>query len=216
VIQHPPSGRALLVLCLSALLASLLLFTACAPSSPTTPLAPEATASAAATLEPVSALLVPHVIQGQEQCGACHGDAMPEDHAGREDRTCLVCHDPAPTPQEAIGASAAEKGQSIWQKRANLSCRDCHGFGGQGGFGPALMGTGLNAAAFVQRTRSPLTEAMPPIAASLDDPNFERSGVWIGDQDLLLVYSWLSGSEVEDSLPAEKSEAISIPHQIEG
>lgn len=38
----------------------------------------------------------PHPVQGMEECGACHGlDAdhpYPEDHAGRPNDSCTVCH----------------------------------------------------------------------------------------------------------------------------
>jgi hypothetical protein len=49
--------------------------------------------------------VIPHVIEGRENCTSCHTDpgtspageagAMPADHAGRTDSTCQGCHSPA-------------------------------------------------------------------------------------------------------------------------
>ena len=152
---------------------------------------------AAATLPRVTARLITHPVGGLEECHLCHGEGrvepLPADHAGYEDETCLACHDVqlAATPQ--VAGSAAEQGRALWQGRSGLACRNCHGSSGEGGYGPALAGTGLDFESFRERTRAPLSDRMPPIGAGLDDPAFETSGIWISDEDLGLVYAWLAG-----------------------
>ena len=122
-------------------------------------------------------------------------EPLPADHAGYEGETCLACHDVQPEETPPLGGSAADQGRALWQGRSGLACRDCHGSGGEGGYGPALAGNGLDFEIFRERTRSPLSKRMPPIGASLDDPAFETSGIWIGDDDLRMVYDWLVGQE---------------------
>ncbi len=59
---------------------------------------------------------VPHPVAGREDCRACHGmtgqPPIPEDHKGRTNDTCLVCHAEAqqmgtehPFPQDHDGAA---------------------------------------------------------------------------------------------------------------
>jgi len=176
---------------------------ACSPAA-TPALSPPATetaaiAAAAATPPRVTARLITHPVEGREECHLCHGEGamepLPADHAGYEDTTCLACHDVQPAPTPPLASSAAEQGQTLWQERPGLACRDCHGNNGEGGYGPALAGSGLDFETFRERTRSPLSGRMPPIGGSLDDPAFETSGIWIGDGDLGLVYAWLAGKE---------------------
>lgn len=165
----------------------------------------------------VSARLIPHPIAGREKCLLCHGEgeaaAVPADHAGRSDETCIACHDMQPSPSRLPGGGAAEMGRVIWQERAGLSCRNCHGYGGEGGFGPPLEGTKLDFESFRRLVRSPRSRRMPPIAISPDDPAMERSGTWVGDDVLRLIYAWLTGME-----PGPKPEIAAPPitHGLEG
>jgi mono/diheme cytochrome c family protein len=120
---------------------------------------------------------------------------MPDDHADRGDDTCLACHDVEPTSVQVTGDSPTEQGRAIWQERPGLSCRNCHGRQAEGSYGPSLAQTDLDWATFSQRTRTPLSDRMPPIGTALDDPAFEKGGTWIGDQDLQLVHAWLASIE---------------------
>lgn len=167
----------------------------------------------------VSARLIPYPVAGREECHLCHGagepHAMPADHAGSGDETCTVCHDVQPTPARLAGGSTAEMGQSIWQERAGLSCRNCHGYQGEGGFGPPLADTSLDFNAFKQRTRSPLADLMPPIATAPDDPAIEQSGTWISDDDLRLVHAWLTGVEPEPPEPTSEAVLSPITHSLD-
>jgi cytochrome b subunit of formate dehydrogenase len=44
----------------------------------------------------LSLMVIPHEVEGRENCLMCHAEggalAIPEDHAGRPNTTCLVCH----------------------------------------------------------------------------------------------------------------------------
>ncbi|MCU0508102.1 MAG: cytochrome b/b6 domain-containing protein [Anaerolineae bacterium] len=55
------------------------------------------------SLTQVAASLIPHPIEGQEQCETCHGangmKPWPADHEGRPNESCTVCHLPGPTPE---------------------------------------------------------------------------------------------------------------------
>lgn len=194
---------------------------ACSQEAPPPP-APSPTGQAAPlpTAVRVSARLIPHPIAGREQCLLCHSQgeplAMPADHEGRSDETCTVCHDVQPAPARPAGGSAAEQGQIIWQERSRLSCRYCHGYEGEGGFGPELADTDLDFDTFRQRTRAPLSERMPPTAAAPDDPALEQSSTWISDDDLRLVYAWLAGAEPEPAAPAPETAAPPISHGLQG
>ena len=105
------------------------------------------------------------------------------------------------------------KGQAIWQERSGLSCRDCHGYQGEGGFGPSLADTSLDFDTFRQRVRSPRSQRMPPIATAPDDPAMEKSGFWISDDDLRLIQAWLAGVELE---PTPEAATPPITHGLEG
>jgi hypothetical protein len=53
--------------------------------------------------------VVPHEVAGREACLTCHASgehAVPEDHAGRPDSTCLTCHQPAAAPQPTAAGGA--------------------------------------------------------------------------------------------------------------
>lgn len=85
----------------------------------------------------VAAALIPHPIQGQEQCDTCHGPTgvkpMPEDHAGRPNESCTVCHlqGPTPTPGPA-GSSAPGAAPAIphtIEGDTYKDCTTCHGLG---------------------------------------------------------------------------------------
>jgi len=173
------------------------------------------------TMARVTARLIPHPVAGQEACSLCHGEGdllpLPADHADRSDDTCLACHDVEPALAQVAGGSAAEKGQTTWQQRSGLSCRDCHGMLAEGGFGPALAQSSLDFATFRQRTRTPLSDRMPPVATALDDPAFEKGGTWISDEDLKLVHAWLTGEEPGPSEePSQEEVAPFIPHALQG
>lgn len=141
---------------------------------------------------------------------------MPADHEGRDDETCTACHDVQPAPTRPVGGNAAEQGQAIWQERPTLSCHQCHGDEGEGGFGPPLVNTPLDFDAFRQRTRSPLSQRMPPAAAAPDDLAFEQSGTWVSDEDLRLIYAWLTGVTPVPATSTPEAIAPSIPHSLQG
>jgi formate dehydrogenase gamma subunit len=86
----------------------------------------------------VAASLIPHPIEGREQCETCHGpDGMspwPPDHAGRPNESCTFCHLPGPTPEpgattegEATGGASAIPHPIEGDTYAN--CETCHGIG---------------------------------------------------------------------------------------
>lgn len=193
---------------------------ACGQAAPPSPKPTSELAAPLPTAVSVSARLIPHPIAGREECLLCHSQgeplAMPADHKGRSNETCTVCHDVQPAPARPAAGSAAGQGQAIWQERPGLSCRQCHGYDGEGAFGPALAGTDLDFNTFRQRTRTPLSARMPPIATAPDDPAFEQSGTWIGDDDLSLIYAWLTGGEAAPVAPTPQTAAPPIPHGLQG
>jgi hypothetical protein len=64
---------------------------------------------------------IPHPVGGREDCRSCHGvegeQPIPDDHKGRTNDTCQVCHTPAPAP--AILHPVEGRGP----------CLSCHGEG---------------------------------------------------------------------------------------
>lgn len=200
-VRHRGPGASVTVL-VSVAFACVLALAACSPAATpalaTLPAEPDAAVTPVATPPRVTALLVSHPVEGREECSLCHGDEgiepLPDDHDGRGDGICLGCHDVQPAPTPPLAGSEIEQGQVLWQERQGLACRNCHGLSGEGGFGPALAGTSLDLETFSSRTRSPLSDRMPPVGSSLDDPAFEASGIWISDGDLGLVYAWLTAS----------------------
>jgi len=82
---------------------------------------------------------IPHPIVGQEQCDTCHGlngiKPMPADHDGRPVESCLICHQPGPTPTPGgpnAGASGASGPNPIPADHDLTSttfkdCTVCHG-----------------------------------------------------------------------------------------
>ncbi len=45
-----------------------------------------------------SIMLIPHTLEGRDDCLMCHSSgelAVPADHAGRGNDTCITCHQPA-------------------------------------------------------------------------------------------------------------------------
>jgi hypothetical protein len=86
---------------IAAVIVSLALLSACGSPAATTPATTPTTSPAAtppATTTAVSAPLIPHSLEGRDNCLACHqtgvGDApaVPADHAGRTNDICLTCH----------------------------------------------------------------------------------------------------------------------------
>lgn len=59
-----------------------------APAMPT-PTAPPPTATAAPVGGPPA---IPHSLEGRTDCLLCHGSSIPDDHQGRANNTCTVCH----------------------------------------------------------------------------------------------------------------------------
>lgn len=98
---------------------------------------------------------VPHPIQGQEQCTACHtpggqgvdapgGTGTPQDHEGRPDSTCLGCHAVGQGPGTAQGAPSTPQLQLMavpHPVQGQEQCLTCHNVGGSGVGAPG--GTGL-------------------------------------------------------------------------
>ncbi len=87
------------------------------------------------SLTQVAAALIPHPVQGQEQCDTCHGrdgvKPFPEDHVGRPNESCTVCHLPGPTP--APGATTGTGGPAAIphpiEGDTYKDCTTCHGEG---------------------------------------------------------------------------------------
>jgi hypothetical protein len=97
---------------------------------------------------------VPHPLEGQEDCLACHDTGQmkpfPADHEGRTNDTCTTCHEagemaaagearPVPHPLEGRDDCLAchDTGQvkpfpADHEGRANESCLECHQAGGAG------------------------------------------------------------------------------------
>jgi len=214
---HPPRPLRLSLRTSIGMVTIALLLGACSRAVPPSPTPSPKLPAPLPTVARVSARLIPHPVAGREECHLCHGEgephAMPADHAGRGDETCTVCHDVQPSPSRPAGGSAAEMGQDIWQERPGLSCRNCHGYEGEGRFGPPLTSTSLDFDTFRQRVRSPRSERMPPIATAPDDPAMEKSGFWISDDDLRLIHAWLAGVELA---PTPEVAAPPITHGLEG
>jgi hypothetical protein len=85
----------------------------------------------------------PHPAAGREDCRSCHGVAgqqpIPEDHKGRTNDTCQVCHQAAPAPAIAHPVEGhdacltchgegqvAEFTVAVHSGRDEASCRTCH------------------------------------------------------------------------------------------
>jgi len=100
--------------------------------------------------------------------------------------------------------------------REGLSCRNCHGSRAEGGFGPPLANTELDAEMFLSRVRAPQSSRMPPVASAPDDPTFERSGSWISDNDLRLLHAWLTGKPPELAPIIEETGPPVVPHEVQG
>ncbi|NIR44756.1 MAG: hypothetical protein GWN99_10660 [Gemmatimonadetes bacterium] len=52
-----------------------------------------------AAVQTTAPTAIPHGLEGQEDCGMCHGaegmKPMPADHEGRDNQYCTLCHKPA-------------------------------------------------------------------------------------------------------------------------
>jgi hypothetical protein len=74
----------------------------------------------------------PHPVLGREECRSCHGvvgqQSIPEDHRGRTNVTCQICHEAAPAP--AI----------LHPVEDHTSCLSCHGEGQIAQFSLAVHG----------------------------------------------------------------------------
>jgi formate dehydrogenase gamma subunit len=103
-----------------------------APQVPETP----------ATSQTVSAPRIPHPIEGQERCYQCHGASgmrpVPENHVGRPEESCRICHRPGPVraaekAEKAGGEKAASGGPKPIphpiDKPPYKECTNCHGIG---------------------------------------------------------------------------------------
>ncbi len=91
----------------------------------------------------VAAALIPHPIQGQEQCDTCHGangvKPMPADHVGRPNQSCTVCHLQGPTPTPGAAQAGGQTGGQTTSgpaaiphpidDAAHKDCVACHGEG---------------------------------------------------------------------------------------
>jgi hypothetical protein len=103
---------------------------------------PEGWAASADALV-AGATAFPHPVEGREDCRSCHWvedeEAVPEDHKGRTNDTCLVCHKAAPAVaimhlveghEDCLSChgdgQVAQFTVQIHQGRDNDSCRTCH------------------------------------------------------------------------------------------
>jgi hypothetical protein len=102
---------------------------------PSATAAPTSQATAAATAAAIP--LIPHPIEGREDCLACHDPAQvklfPADHEGRTKESCLGCHQPgataAPTSQATAAATAATIPAIPHPIEGRDDCLVCHGPG---------------------------------------------------------------------------------------
>jgi cytochrome b subunit of formate dehydrogenase len=77
---------------------------------------------------------IPHPVEGQEQCDACHGPdgvkPQPADHEGRPVESCLICHQPGaaaePGTETTPGAGGAP-GAIPHAVEGREQCDLCHG-----------------------------------------------------------------------------------------
>ncbi len=100
------------------------------------PLAPTPEPTSASQL---TAALIPHPVEGQEQCDTCHGingmSPFPTDHVGRPNESCTICHLPGPTPEPGAAAEggATAGGPGAIPANHDLTsdtykdCATCHG-----------------------------------------------------------------------------------------
>ncbi|UCC63541.1 MAG: hypothetical protein JSV36_00315, partial [Anaerolineae bacterium] len=114
--------------------------------------AASATPTPASLISPALAFpLIPHPVEGQEACLACHeaglggASKIPGDHAGRTDETCRQCHLVAgvtptvvrPIPHPVEGQEACLACHAGWMEQAplvpedhagrpNEGCQSCH------------------------------------------------------------------------------------------
>jgi formate dehydrogenase gamma subunit len=89
----------------------------------------------------VAASLIPHPIEGREQCDTCHGPngmlPWPPDHEGRPNESCTVCHLPGPTPAPGATTGSDAGGQTAGASAIPhpiegdiyANCETCHGLG---------------------------------------------------------------------------------------
>jgi hypothetical protein len=109
---------------------------------PTTESQPAQTAAPAPTASAGESLLIPHEVIGREACLECHATgrmAVPDNHEGRTDDTCLMCHQPAggapaPAPSEGTPAPAPAAGGEMPGiphpiEGQQAQCRTCHATG---------------------------------------------------------------------------------------
>ncbi len=90
-------------------------------------------------LPAVSAPLIPHPVEGQEQCNGCHSRSalkpMPKSHEGRPVASCQICHRPGPvreTPKPDRRETSAGKPSPIPHSIEGdmyKNCTQCHGAG---------------------------------------------------------------------------------------
>jgi predicted CXXCH cytochrome family protein len=77
---------------------------------------------------PAEARPTPHPTEGRSECLACHGpgtpSAVPADHAGRTNATCVACHPVAAAAPAAQSTSPAS--QTAQPAGKNDSCLGCH------------------------------------------------------------------------------------------
>jgi cytochrome b subunit of formate dehydrogenase len=114
------------------------------PLSKTPIYSPETPAPAsAATSKLVSAPRIPHPIEGQERCYQCHGASgmkpVPDNHIGRPEESCRICHKPAPAapaaakPEtasvEKTGSGGPKPVPHPTDKAPYKDCTNCHGIG---------------------------------------------------------------------------------------
>jgi cytochrome b subunit of formate dehydrogenase len=97
-----------------------------APLTPTP--GPEADATS------VAAALIPHAVEGREQCDSCHGltgmSPFPANHEGRPNESCTVCHLPGPTPTPGAGGEQQGGAGAIphpIEGDQYTDCTACHG-----------------------------------------------------------------------------------------
>ena len=109
--------------------------------------------------------VVPHPTEGLEDCLACHDagqiDPFPEDHAGRTNDSCLMCHEAQPGGVPAVPHTLEDRDD----------CLACHGPGGvlpfPDGHAGLENGTCLSCHAVGQEVAEPTPEATVEPTATL-------------------------------------------------
>jgi formate dehydrogenase gamma subunit len=138
---------------------------------------PETPASeSSATSKLISAPRIPHPIEGQERCYQCHGasgmKSVPDNHLGRPEESCRICHKPAPavpaaTKPEKVGSEKVVSSEPKpiphpADKAPYKDCTNCHGIGKMRPFPGSHAGYPVGSCAACHKPASAAAPAAAP------------------------------------------------------